>query len=174
MGSIKFEIVSCCSDNVRPLGQSKDETHVTAHSEIEDCTREWTFRESDFDFVHIRYLLGCIPDWEVFFKEAFKVLKPGGYLESYEASPRVYSDDGTLSDKDAIAQWGPLFIEGGKAIGRSFTIVDDGTQKEAMEKAGFVDIQEKLIKVSPSTSVICKYLTEVQRFLAGHGRRTQS
>ena len=60
----------------------------------------------------------------------------------------MHSDDGTLSDKDAIAQWGPLFIEGGKAIGRSFTIVDDGTQREAMEKAGFVDIQEKMIKVS--------------------------
>lgn len=93
-------------------------------------------------------------DWDAFFAEAFKVLKPGGYLESYEASPQVHSDDNTLSSKDAIAQWCPLFVEGGKVIGRSFTIVDDGTQRKAMEKAGFVDIQEKMIKAKILTNFI--------------------
>ena len=131
-----------------PWSKGEHVIYTEASSEIEDCTREWTFQPNDFDFVHIRYLLGCIVDWEAFFKEAFRVLKPGGYLQSYEASPHVNSDDGTLADTDAIAQWAPLFIEGGKAIGRSFTIVDDGTQRDAMEKAGFVDIQEKMIKVS--------------------------
>lgn len=33
-------------------------------------------------------------------------------------------------------------------MGRSFTIVDDDTQRKAMKEAGFVDIQEKWIKVS--------------------------
>ncbi len=75
------------------------------------------------------------------------MLKPGGYLESYEASPRVYSDDDTLGDKSAISQWGSLFIEGGKKIGRSFDIVEENTQNKAMQDAGFVDIQEKWIKV---------------------------
>ncbi|KAF7563705.1 hypothetical protein G7046_g392 [Stylonectria norvegica] len=115
--------------------------------EIEDCSQEWTFEHNSFDFIHIRYLGGCIVDWAAFFKEAYKATRPGGYLESHEASPVVYSDDGTLPESSAIAQWGPLFIEGGEKIGRSFTIVDDGTQRKAMEDAGFVDIQEKLIKV---------------------------
>ncbi len=116
-------------------------------SEIEDCTREWTYNSDDFDFVHIRYLQGCILDWPAFFSEAFRVLKPGGWLESYEASPKVASDDDTMPPNSAIAQWGPLFINGGKALGRSFTIVDDGIQKKVMEEAGFVDVQEKMIKV---------------------------
>ncbi|KAK3357809.1 S-adenosyl-L-methionine-dependent methyltransferase [Lasiosphaeria hispida] len=116
-------------------------------SEIDDCTQEWTFGADKFDFVHIRYLLGCIPDWTHLFKQAFATLKPGGYLESYEGSPNVYTDDDTLPPTSAIAQWGPLFINGGKAIGRSFTIVDDGVQRKAMEEAGFVDIEEKRIKV---------------------------
>ncbi|KAK0711788.1 S-adenosyl-L-methionine-dependent methyltransferase [Lasiosphaeris hirsuta] len=115
--------------------------------EMDDCTQDWTFGTDNFDFVHIRYLLGCIPDWTHLFKQAFVALKPGGYLESYEGSPNVYSDDNTLPPTSAIAQWGPLFINGGKTIGRSFTIVDDGVQRKAMEEAGFVDIKERMIKV---------------------------
>lgn len=45
-------------------------------------------------------------------------------------------------------QWGKFFVEGGKKIGRSFTIVEDGVQRSAMEKAGFVDLEEKNFKVS--------------------------
>ncbi|KAJ4019421.1 hypothetical protein NW766_003140 [Fusarium irregulare] len=41
-----------------------------------------------------------------------------------------------------MGHWGKFFIEGSKKIGTSFTVVEDGTQKKAMEKAGFVNIQE--------------------------------
>ena len=115
--------------------------------EIEDATQDWSFTPGTFDFVHIRYLLGCILDWDAFFKQAYDVLEPGGWLASYEASPRVYSDDGTLPADSAIAKWGPIFSDGGKKIGRSFDIVDDNTQRKSMEAAGFVDIREKLVKV---------------------------
>lgn len=90
---------------------------------------------------------GSIVDWTALFQEAFKCTKPGGYLESHEGSPIVYSEKGQLPETAATAQWGPLFIEGGKKIGRSFEIVDDGTQKKAMEEAGYVDVQEHWIKV---------------------------
>lgn len=117
-------------------------------SEIEDCTQEWTFPEGTFDFIHIRYLLGSIPDWTGFFKQAYNALKPGGYLESYEGSPRVYSDDDTLPPTSALSQWTSLFVDGGRKIGRSFDIVEENTQNTAMKEAGFVDIQEKWFKVS--------------------------
>lgn len=97
--------------------------------------------------MHIRYLIGSIADWGKLYKQAFAALKPGGYLESYEASPNVYTDDDSLPPKSATAQWGPLFIEGGKLIGRSFTIVDEKLQRKAMEEAGFVDIEERNVKV---------------------------
>jgi ubiquinone/menaquinone biosynthesis C-methylase UbiE len=124
-----------------------------ACSEIEDCTDRWTFPANHFDLVHIRYLIGCIPDWTAFFQQAFRCVKPGGYLESYEASPYVHSDDNTMPKDSAVAQWTPLFINGGKIMGRSFTVVDDDIQRKAMEEAGFVDIQEKWIKVNTGSSM---------------------
>lgn len=96
----------------------------------------------------MRYLVGSVVDWTALFKEGYAALKPGAWLESFEGSPHMISDDGTVPDKSAISQWGNFFEEGGRAIGRSFLVVEQGIQKKAMEEAGFVDIQEWDFKVS--------------------------
>lgn len=117
-------------------------------SEIEDCNQEWTFDSDSFDYVHFRYLIGCIPDWPALFKQAYRVLKPGGWIESFEVSPTVTSDDNTVAPDSALAQWDKMFIEASKKIGNSFTVVADQIQKPAMEEAGFVNIKEWNGKVS--------------------------
>ncbi|KAH7240542.1 S-adenosyl-L-methionine-dependent methyltransferase [Fusarium solani] len=99
--------------------------------EIEDCTQEWTFPPNSFDYPHSQL-----------FKQAYIALKPGGYLESFEASPRIESDDGTVLPDSAMAQWGEIFIRAAEKVGRSFTVIENETQKIAMNAAGFQDIQE--------------------------------
>lgn len=101
----------------------------------------------------MRYLTGSIKDWFELFKQAFVATKPGGYLESYEASPYIISDDGTVKEGSAMAQWGPLFVAGGEKTGRSFTMYEEGTQRAAMEKAGFINIQERNLRVSLDCNV---------------------
>lgn len=96
----------------------------------------------------MRYLVGSVIDWTALFREAYMALKPGAWLESFEGSPHMTSDDGTVSDKSAISQWGKFFEEGGKTLGRSFMVVDEGVQRKAMEEAGFVDIHVWDCKVS--------------------------
>lgn len=98
--------------------------------------------------MHVRWLVGSIPDWTALFKQAYRCLKPGAYLESHEASARVLSDDGSVHDGSALGQWGEIFIEGGRKIGRPFTVVEDELQKKAMEEAGFVNIKVTTLKVS--------------------------
>ncbi|KAH7475248.1 hypothetical protein FOMA001_g10710 [Fusarium oxysporum f. sp. matthiolae] len=110
--------------------------------EIEDCNQEWTFPSESFDYVHLRYLVGCIPDWTELFSQAYKTLKPGGWVESFEISPTAESDDGTVTYDSAMAQWGRIFVEASKKIGNSFTVVDDKVQRPALQEAGFVDIHE--------------------------------
>ncbi|KAJ4157457.1 hypothetical protein NW754_009100 [Fusarium falciforme] len=110
--------------------------------EIEDCNQEWTFDAETFDYVHFRYLIGCIPDWTALFKQAYRVLKPGGWIESFEVSPTMVSDDNTVAPDSALAQWDKIFIEASKKMGNSFTVVADQVQKPAMEEAGFANIEE--------------------------------
>jgi len=98
----------------------------------------------------MRWLVGSIDDWNRLFQRAYECLAPGGWLESYEMSTMWESDNGSVTDKSALGQWGKIFIEGGRKAGRTFTVVVDGLQRKAMENAGFVDIQERDIKVSDS------------------------
>ncbi|KAH6949262.1 S-adenosyl-L-methionine-dependent methyltransferase [Fusarium avenaceum] len=114
--------------------------------EIEDCTQSWTFAPNSADYIHIRWLIGSIPDWNQFFKEAYKTCKPGGWVESFEPSGIITSDDDTVKESSALGQWGKLFIEGAKKFGMSFTVYEEELQREAMEAAGFVDIQTHELK----------------------------
>ncbi|KAM0210058.1 hypothetical protein ACHAQI_006174 [Fusarium lateritium] len=114
--------------------------------QIDDCTQEWSFDAASLDYVHMRWLVGSIVDWTVLFKQAYKSLKPGGYAESYEPGSRVESDDGTVRDGSALSQWEKFFVEGGRKLGRPFTIFEEGIQKAAMREAGFIDIEERDFK----------------------------
>lgn len=117
-------------------------TNPPISSEVEDCTSEWTFAPSTFDYVHARWMTGSIADWTAFFREAYKALKPGAWFESHEPSPEIVSEDDTVTPDTALGQWSKIFHEGGKVIGRTFDPYSTGLQRRAMEEAGFVDIRE--------------------------------
>lgn len=38
--------------------------------EVDDINKEWTFPENKFDFIHIRYMTGTVPDWTELLKKA--------------------------------------------------------------------------------------------------------
>lgn len=115
--------------------------------EIDDCEQEWTFAPNSFDYIHSRYMLGAVSDWTRLFKQAYTALKPGGWLESFECEADYRCDDGTVKPDSAMIIWSDLFREGGKKLGRPFTLITDDTQRKSMEEAGFVDITVKDIKV---------------------------
>jgi ubiquinone/menaquinone biosynthesis C-methylase UbiE len=115
--------------------------------EIDDATLPWTWADGTFDFIHIRYLTGSIPDWTALFAQAFRTCKPGGWVESCECDVEFLSDDGTSNNVPALETWNELFEEGGKRCGRSFTLVRDNTQWQGIEAAGFVNMQLKNVKV---------------------------
>ena len=86
-------------------------------------------------------------EWGSLFKEAYKCLKPGGWVQSYETVPRIESDDGTIPKNSALAQWGDLFIAGGLKLKRPFTMIDDGLQAPKIAEVGFVNVKERELKV---------------------------
>ncbi|UPK99691.1 hypothetical protein LCI18_010626 [Fusarium solani-melongenae] len=115
--------------------------------EIEDFTLDWTFPDDSFDFVHMRFLYGSVPDWYQLYERAYRVTKPGGWIETHEGDPMGQSDDGTLKTGSAIAEWGKFFYEGSKKLGRIFSPIPESLQEKGLKAAGFVDIETKTIKV---------------------------
>ena len=108
---------------------------------IEDCTPlPWTFDSDEFDYVHIRYLLGSIVDWPALYQEAYRVCAPGGWLESHEGNTKVQSYDGSLPEDSALNEWTKIFDAAEEGFGRPFRMVDRNIQKEGIEAAGFVDV----------------------------------
>ncbi|KAL0466353.1 S-adenosyl-L-methionine-dependent methyltransferase [Neurospora intermedia] len=114
--------------------------------EIDDCNLDWTYADDSFDFIHMRMLAGVVTDWEKLFRNAFRCSKPGGYVESLGSGIHLLSDDGSVKEGTAMHQWGKVFGEAGKKIGRHFTVYEDDLQRKGMEAAGFVDIEFKDIQ----------------------------
>lgn len=72
---------------------------------------------------------------------------------------RVYSDDGSLPPDSALANWGDLFLPCAERAGRS--LLTQETMRSAIEKAGFIDVREKLYKVPIGVWPKDKLLKEV-------------
>ncbi|KAF2806714.1 S-adenosyl-L-methionine-dependent methyltransferase [Mytilinidion resinicola] len=108
--------------------------------EVDDFTQPWLYGAAVLDFVHIRELFGSVPDWDAFFAQAHRALKPGGWIEVVEHSVQPVSDDDTVDADHFFTLWGNTVIEMGERFGKSFTIWNEA--KERLERAGFVDVVE--------------------------------
>ncbi|KAH0612953.1 uncharacterized protein H6S33_009333 [Morchella sextelata] len=108
--------------------------------QIDDIESEWEWPEGTFDMVHIRYLNGGISDWAALFAEAYKSLKPGGWIEVCEFEMGVASDDGTYSANSSLAKYYELTNEAAKKAGADTLI-------NGIEKAGFRNSTMRRIKV---------------------------
>ncbi|KAK3948617.1 S-adenosyl-L-methionine-dependent methyltransferase [Pseudoneurospora amorphoporcata] len=115
--------------------------------ELEDCNQEWTWPENTFDFVNLRFLNGIVDDWYALFRNAYRVCKPGAWVESSGTSTKFLSPDGTVKEGSAMDQWGKVFQEGGKKLGRTFAVYEEDLQRKCMEAAGFVDIEIRDIEI---------------------------
>jgi hypothetical protein len=81
--------------------------------------------------VHIRYLCGSIADWDHVFREAYRVCKPGGWIESCEWESHKTSD-ATVRPGTALWDLTLFFAEYGKKIGRTFQPVSEDVQERCM------------------------------------------
>lgn len=111
--------------------------------ELDDCNGEWTWSDNSFDFIHLRMMFGIIEDWYALFRQAYRTCNPGGYTESFIKCGTFFSDNGSVKDDSAMAQWHRVWNAAGKKMGRTFEVYDHDLQQKGMEAAGFVDIQVK-------------------------------
>ena len=118
--------------------------------EMEDATQPWTFEDNTFDFVHSRWLVGCLTDWNEYVAQAYRVTKPGGWIELVETSIDHTTDDGSVTPDMALHGWGDLFAEAGRKMGRPTDVVKQGLLVRALQAAGYTDVTSQKLKM-PST-----------------------
>jgi ubiquinone/menaquinone biosynthesis C-methylase UbiE len=122
------------------------------------------------DYVHLRWLIGSVTDWTALMRQAYRVLKPGGWVEWFEMDGVLLSDDGTVGPKSAMGQWHHIFSNGARKLGSdaSFRVVMDGDQRRSMEEAGFCNIQERCVKVRFGPIVVLFVVLLAHRCCALH------
>ncbi|KAF4448164.1 hypothetical protein F53441_8399 [Fusarium austroafricanum] len=131
--------------------------------EIDDATETWTWENDHFDFIHIRYLFGAIPDWYHLFAEAYRCCAPGGWIESAEADVRIRSDDGTMDLEPVWETSNKMYEEGSKVLGRDFFVSD--LQVKGMEKAGFTNLKTVDYKIPIGSWPKDPALAQIGRFV---------
>ncbi|KAF3479485.1 uncharacterized protein GIQ15_06461 [Arthroderma uncinatum] len=63
---------------------------------VDDVEDEWGYEDSPFDYIHGRFLIASIRDWQKLIRQAFSCTKPGGWVEFQDWDGTIRSDDGTL------------------------------------------------------------------------------
>lgn len=84
---------------------------------------------------------GAISDWKRLFKQVYNNLKPGGWFEMQEYAAWLYSkSDPSLSRIPHVKKWIEDINAASSQFGREIDMAH--RQKELMEEAGFVDVQQ--------------------------------
>lgn len=114
---------------------------------VDDFESSWEFPEvGEFDYIHWRSLSGSTENWSKLYEQAFNNLKPDAWLEVQEYDAWVYADD----DVDMVnAPWTIGFLtqlsKSSEDFGKPINV--GRCHKGWMEEAGFVDVEEKIVKV---------------------------
>lgn len=107
--------------------------------EIDDAEEEggWTWPENDFDMIHFRYMAGAFTDWKHIYHEAFRHLKPGGWIEvidfdDHDTFRTYFGEDSEVDYLLSVLQ--EAAIRSGRVRG------EDHLRTRALTDIGFVDV----------------------------------
>ncbi|KAH6723713.1 S-adenosyl-L-methionine-dependent methyltransferase [Leptodontidium sp. 2 PMI_412] len=113
---------------------------------VDDFEQQWEFSEvGKFDYIHWRSLSGSTGDFPKLYAQALGNLKRGAWIEVQEYDAWVYSDDDESMSK---APWTLEWCETLNRVSTQFgKVLNVGRHhKRWLQEAGFVDVQEKVVK----------------------------
>jgi len=107
-----------------------------------DWLEDWSQR---YDYIHGRDLGGSVSDWSKLYSQAFRCLKPGGWIEMQEFEVWIMSDDDTLKKAPSLIQLPELIDEASTKLGKQMNVANE--QKQRLINAGFEDVTDDVYKV---------------------------
>ncbi|KKA18536.1 hypothetical protein T310_7508 [Rasamsonia emersonii CBS 393.64] len=119
------------------------------HFQLDDAEEEWTYHEP-FDLIHMRGLSGAFRDWNAVYKQAFKHLKAGGYIEVSESDPAA--DITNIPNAPPNSYFSILMSAmRNTADAAGFPRGRDHLRPSALTSVGFVDVRVHDITVPVGT-----------------------
>ncbi|KAJ5085771.1 hypothetical protein N7532_010542 [Penicillium argentinense] len=115
--------------------------------EVDDFEQPWPYSRK-FDYIHGRELEGFIRDHDKLFQQAFDNLNPNGWFEMVTMEVNSYSDDGTHLKAVSMLESVKHIHLSSKLFGKDMASVF--TWKERMERTGFVNVKEDILKLPQS------------------------
>lgn len=126
--------------------------------EVDDAELEWERPEDSIDLVHMRTMAGAFSDWSYVYQQAFKCIKPGGWIElvdfyDHRGPDNFYSK---FPPDSIMHQFALDMEEAERRSGRRRGV--HHLDPQLLIDAGFVDTQvtEHAIPLDPSTSPLGK------------------
>ena len=99
-----------------------------------------------YDYIHTRMSLGIFRDFREIVQKGANNLAPGGWMESQELYPTIYSDDDSVPDNWPLKEWSRLQDEAAHDIlGTPLRIANK--LKRWYEQAGLVEVQEEVFHI---------------------------
>jgi len=115
---------------------------------VDDATTEWAYPDETFDYVHIRYMVGCVKDWVGLYREAYRCLKPGGWIEHMDCSVGLWCDDRSIPEGSVLDEWVGIFRKAGPLMGgQDFFLIEGDEFVKRLEEAGFGEVKTRVVKV---------------------------
>ncbi|KAF5521011.1 Secondary metabolism regulator LAE1 [Colletotrichum aenigma] len=112
---------------------------------VDDAEAEWLHADDSIDYIHIRNMGAAIKNWEKLLAQAYRVLKPGGWIELQEMKWNFNCDDGTMGPDYALTKMMKLVWEGLGMFGIEADVADTNPQR--LKDAGFIHQVHDAVKV---------------------------
>ncbi|KAL7275414.1 hypothetical protein RUND412_001642 [Rhizina undulata] len=107
--------------------------------EVDDIEDEWTYQPGTFDLVFIRHMAGFVYDWPKLYRQAFRALKPGGWIELQDFCCFWNSDDGSLPPDSILPEWSQYWEKATNESGREWNSVAP-SMGPSLKKVGCVNV----------------------------------
>lgn len=135
--------------------------------EVDDAEDEWLYDSgAQFDFIHFGNLGGSISDWPKLVSQAYRHLRPGGWLEIQEDHGWITSDDNTLRPDSALVKWQAALMKATDQHGKNMLVAPK--HKQLLKDTGFTEVVDDVYKVpcntwpkSPNMKEIGRYFLQV-------------
>ncbi|KAF2868712.1 methyltransferase LaeA [Massariosphaeria phaeospora] len=110
-----------------------------------DYESPWSLGEDSWDLIHIRLACGSVSSWPELYQKVFTHLRPGtGHIEHVEIDLQPRSDDKSLPDDSPLIKWYDYLQDATARVSRP--IAYENNTRQLLQSAGFIDIQERVVR----------------------------